>query len=86
VNFDRKTNFQVIQKGVHLFKNCKILSVNIPAAAKKEIDFGLITNPGEDNTYPIQNKPVYYYSVRENDLETAERRCAEIEDSITIET
>ena len=84
VSFKKTTNFQVIQKGVHLFNNCIIHEVTIQNNTLKQLDFEQVTQAGEHNTYPINNKPIYYYAVQESDLETATRKCREIEKSIQI--
>ncbi|MDR0727018.1 MAG: ATP-grasp domain-containing protein [Rickettsiales bacterium] len=84
VNFEQKTQCQVIQKGLHVFENCKISSIDIPANVFKEIDFELITKPGEYNSYPINNKPIYFYSVQTNNFESAINKCKKIEKSICI--
>lgn len=84
VNFERRTEFQIVQQGLHIFDNCKISSVDIPKEALNEIDFELVTKPGEYNSYPINNKPIYFYSVRDFDFASAIKRCENIKKSITI--
>ena len=86
VNFEHKTNFQIIQKGKHIFENCIIESISLPKGIDTIQDFALVTHEGERNQHPSNNKPVYFYTVQTDDLKSACIKCDEIEKSINIKT
>jgi biotin carboxylase len=86
VSFKKSSNWQVIQKGIHLYENVEILDVNIPDKTTGEIDFAQVSKAGDINSYPLNNKPIYYYAVREENLELAKKKCAAIEKSVKIKT
>lgn len=86
VNFKHKTNFQIIQKGKHIFKDCIIESISLPEGTDTIQDFALVAHKGETNQYPSNNKPVYFYTVQANDLKSAWIKCKGIEKSINIKT
>lgn len=86
VNFEHKTNFQIIQKGKHIFEDCIIDTISLPEWIDTIKDFALVTHEGEHNQYPSNNKPVYFYTVQANNLDDAYRTCNQIETSITIKT
>lgn len=86
VNFKHKTNFQIIQKGKHIFKDCIIESISLPEGTDTIQDFAFVAHKGETNQYPSNNKPVYFYTVQANDLKSAWIKCKGIEKSINIKT
>ncbi len=86
VNFEHKTNFQIIQKGKHIFNDCVIESICIPEDIGTITDFSLLTQEGEKNQYPSHNKPIYFYTVRANSLDKAHIKSHKIEKSIKIKT
>lgn len=86
VKFKKTKRNQVIQKGKHLFYDCDILSLNVPTTAFDECDFAVVTNVGEHNFYPSQNKPIYFYTVIANSFKDASHKSENFEKTIDIRT
>lgn len=86
VKFEKTKRNQVIQKGKHLFYDCDILSLNIPTTAFDECDFSVVTNAGEHNFYPSQNKPIYFYTIMANSFKDALDKSELFEKTIDIRT
>lgn len=86
VKFEKTKRNQVIQKGKHLFYDCDILSLNVPTTAFDECDFAVVTNVGEHNFYPSQNKPIYFYTVIANSFKDASHKSENFEKTIDIRT
>lgn len=86
VEFKKQYERQVIQKGKHIFKKCELLKVDIPKRLFKEQDFEQISFANEKNSYPSKNKPIYFYTVVSNNIDTAIKKCNSIENAVHIYT
>lgn len=87
----------IIGVGVHKnFKDVGILTnlkklpyeifLAVPTTAFDECDFAVVTNVGEHNFYPSQNKPIYFYTVIANSFKDALHKSEIFEKTIDIRT
>lgn len=87
VSFERQYTKHIYQKGVYLWKNCVIDDIIIPKQLPVTPDeFIMIAEPGDTNSYPKPEKPVYYYSVSGDSINVVRTKARLLENSISIKT
>ena len=87
VSFKRQYTKQIHQKGVYIWKDCIIDDIIVPKELPVTPDeFVVIAKPGDINSYPKPEKPIYYYSVSADSVSALRAKARLLENSINIKT
>ena len=86
VRFKHRKNRFVYQKGVFIYKECDIYNITNANPLPKVCEFIKILHKGDKNHYPINAKPVYYYSIAEKTPTARVNKSMKIEKNIVLET
>lgn len=84
VNFEKKFNKHVFQKGVYIFDQCTIDHLEVKQPIEEADEFVQIVKPGDVNKSNKPDCPIYYYSVSDTNIDIIKSKSKKIEESVVI--